>query len=189
MRVKEEHKPDGNSQTFQEKFHDYFSKETYAGFFWQYNNNINPSLDEVRGKILVIQDFSGPVRYGPLFSEFIVQDNYNPKNPDRIPKKKESILENFNLAQQHGMRMLISHLSAYSAQLPFLTPKSMSKATNPYMNDLIMKEKPNYVGIIPADFPESSLIYAVIRTNEEFQRFQTRTSFRQLARFNKTSGL
>lgn len=173
MRVKEEHKSEGNTQSFQEKFNDYFTKDSYTKFFWQVKDtNFNPPLDEVRGKIVVIQDFFSSVRYGPSFSQFTVQDNYNPQKPDRISKKKASVLENFNLAQKSGATMFISHLSAYSAQLPFLTPRKMSETMNPFMNDLIIKEKPNYVGIVPADFPDSKLVYSVIRTNEEFQRFQ-----------------
>jgi len=176
MRVKEEYKPAGNTQSFQETFNSYFIKDAYLRFFWKMNTNINnPPLDEVRGKILIIQDFSSPIRYGPSFNQFFVQDNYNPQKPDRIPKKKDSILENLNYAQRTGATMFINHLSCYSSQVPFLTPKKMSKTINPYMIDLITQKKPNYVGIIPSDFPESDLIYTILRTNEEFQQFQVRS--------------
>jgi len=43
---------------------------------------------------------------------------------------------------------------------------------NPFMSDLIKRYKPNYVGIIPADFPHYELILAIIRTNEEYQIYQ-----------------
>jgi len=45
------------------------------------------------------------------------------------------------------------------------TPSIVASYTNPYMLDLIVNNNPAYVGIIPADFPSSNLILAVIRAN------------------------
>ena len=43
---------------FCEKLNGYIG--TYQDFFWKKNNNSNPTLGEVRGKIVILQDFQQP---------------------------------------------------------------------------------------------------------------------------------
>lgn len=167
MRVKEEYDADKNTRSFHETFNEYFTK--YSRFFWKFNNNINPSLDELRGKIMIIQGFDGPIKYGPLFSEFNVQDNYSPSGGTRgrrFSNKFGSILENFDRAQNSGATMFINHLSAFSKAffIP-ITPLGFAERMNNDMKKLISERRPKYMGIIAADFPDSDLISAIVMTN------------------------
>ncbi len=171
MRVTEEHTPYLNTRRFHETFNEYFTK--YSRFFWK-NNNINPPLEELRGKIMVIQSFDSPIKYGPLLNSFDVQDNYEPKGDifggGKVEDKQKSIFESFAKAQSPPLQMIINHLSAYSKSVfKPITPLGFAERMNPYMLSLISGRKRNYVGIIAADFPDFNLINAIVQLNFQVQ--------------------
>ncbi|MED3541636.1 phosphatidylinositol-specific phospholipase C [Bacillus toyonensis] len=56
MRIKEEYNPTGNTRTFSETFESFWTPNQQ--YFWNPTNS-NPTLGEVRGRIIVLQDFSG----------------------------------------------------------------------------------------------------------------------------------
>jgi 1-phosphatidylinositol phosphodiesterase len=56
MRVKEEHTPAATTRTFEETFRDRYWK-TRPGTFWEGTSD-NPRLGDLRGKIVVLQDFA-----------------------------------------------------------------------------------------------------------------------------------
>ncbi len=155
MRVKEEHNPESNTRSFEETFKTYYYK--YSEFFWIYNNNDNPTLDMLRRKIVVLQDFSTiSTLYGLKYNSFNIQDEYS---VTVIPTKQSNIRDWYRKAGK--TRRIINYLSGVGA----FTPSIVASYTNPYMLDLIVNNNPAYVGIIPADFPSSNLILAVIRAN------------------------
>lgn len=164
MRVKQEHTSEKNTRSFEETFDEYFPRYP----FWIYDGTHNPTLDNVRGKIVVIKNFNSQT-CGPFLLDFKIQDNYN---PDTIKDKLESIREHVNLAKS-GVQMVINHLSAY--RILMNKPRSMAHFTNNFMTWLLKfspMEPLNYVGIIPADFPHYELILAIIRINDEYQNYQ-----------------
>ena len=156
MRLKKEYKDQDNSRTFEQTFKTYLSK--YSNFFWKYNGNNNPNIGMIRGKIVILQDFAGSL-YGLDFSSFNIQDNYSVSS---LNSKKSSVLEFYRKAGK--TRRIISHLSSYGA-IGYLTPGENSGPVNDFMSYLIRTNNPAYVGIIPADFPDKTLISVVIATN------------------------
>jgi 1-phosphatidylinositol phosphodiesterase len=74
MRIKDEH--DGsNTRTFDSVFGDYWN--SYRSYFWQNaSHETNPTLGELRGKIVVLQDFTSSNSYGLSFGSINKQDNY-----------------------------------------------------------------------------------------------------------------
>ena len=84
--------------------------------------------------------------------------------------KKNSIQENFNLAQKPGAEMFINHLNAYKS--PLSTPQDFADVCNRFMSYLIRENKPKYLGIVVVDYPDSTLITVVIRTNDELRNYQ-----------------
>jgi 1-phosphatidylinositol phosphodiesterase len=63
VRVKEENdRPPENCgrRTFGEVFAKYHAKEEWNRIFWPYTGTRNPALAQVRGKIVILQDFTGP---------------------------------------------------------------------------------------------------------------------------------
>ncbi len=169
MRVKEEHVPRNNTRSFEETFEAYFKEHNCL---WEYNGNVDPPLGQLRGKILFIQNFESRKQYGPRLSDFQLQDDFD---LDNYNQKKNSIRENMISAQKEGAKMFINHLSAVS--IPFINPRAYSAITNPFMCNQIKIYRPDYVGIVVADFPDYRLIHAIIRTNEEFHHKQISSSF------------
>ncbi len=75
MRVKEEYDPAENTRTFEETFRDYYWKN-YSGSIVVPSSD-NPTLGEVRGKVVILQNFSASQRYGIDYGSFSIQDEYN----------------------------------------------------------------------------------------------------------------
>jgi 1-phosphatidylinositol phosphodiesterase len=69
IHVVEEYSPSGNTRTFEDTFISY--KNTYSTIIWNPTTQ-NPVLGEVRGKIVIIQDFSGLSIHGLMYSTFTV---------------------------------------------------------------------------------------------------------------------
>lgn len=75
MRVKKEGDGGGNTESFEQTFVSKYyqlNKES----FWQGTGD-NPTLDEIRGKIVVLQNFAADHRYGiPYPGNFSIQDSW-----------------------------------------------------------------------------------------------------------------
>jgi 1-phosphatidylinositol phosphodiesterase len=74
MRVKEEYNPEKNTRTFEETFRDYYWKDWNASF-WKPTSD-NPRLGDIRGKIVVLQNFPAGTKYGINYDSFSTQDDY-----------------------------------------------------------------------------------------------------------------
>ncbi|RGP42364.1 hypothetical protein BTW32_31145, partial [Bacillus thuringiensis] len=73
MRLKEEHTAD-SSLTFEQIFVNY--RNNYSSLFWSPSSQ-NPTLDNIRGKIVLLQDFSASQTYGIRYSSLTIQDRYD----------------------------------------------------------------------------------------------------------------
>ncbi|EEM68354.1 MULTISPECIES: phosphatidylinositol-specific phospholipase C domain-containing protein [Bacillus cereus group] len=73
MRIKEEHTPENNTRSFSETFADY--KSQYSELFWNWSSD-NPKLSGIRGKVVVLQNFSGD-RFGISYNTLNIQDQYS----------------------------------------------------------------------------------------------------------------
>ena len=164
MRVANEHEAAENTRSFTATFQSYVDK--YPDLFWLHNGNRDPTLRLIRGKVVVLRN--GPRsqnidwKYGlDFFGDFIIQDNYEASKAEKM----KSVYDMF-VRTQNGVRKVINHLSAVSTNIFTLKiPKAMAEDLNPYMIDLIVKNRPSYVGIVTADFPSDNLIDKVIGIN------------------------
>ena len=75
MRIKDE--TNGlNTISFEDAFKTYHAK--YSNVFWNNSSHeTNPTLGELRGKVVVLQDFTANGLYGLYYSSLNAQDNYN----------------------------------------------------------------------------------------------------------------
>ncbi|XP_064425550.1 1-phosphatidylinositol phosphodiesterase-like [Latimeria chalumnae] len=80
MRVKEGYKPAQNTQRFDITVAQDL-REVGASWFWQWPNL--PTLGEVRGKIVVLQNFDGPTM-GIPYSSLDISDEYQIASPKKI---------------------------------------------------------------------------------------------------------
>lgn len=122
MRVKEEHEPADNTRSFSETFGAYWSDPRYAPYFWA-PTSTDPSLDEIRGRIVVLQDFSlAPTTYGIDYGSLNIQDDYVVSSItaqyDKWLKVKAH-LERAHQAQATWHTPYMNYLSGSTGVLPY----------------------------------------------------------------------
>lgn len=121
VRVKEEHTPSGNTQTFNETFLDYYSE--YQDIIWKGGSD-NPTLNEVRGKVVFLQDFSGP-RFGIDYDSFDIQDRYQLGSNWDLYGKWEAVEDHLWKAAASG-KSSISYLSGSGGSFPYFVASGHS---------------------------------------------------------------
>ena len=81
MRIGDVGNAQGNTLPFDQVFANYYNR--YAPLFWTNNQHEgNPALSELRGHIVVLQDFPSSTQWGLDYSLFNIQDNYVLSNGD-----------------------------------------------------------------------------------------------------------
>ncbi|HHP1053983.1 phosphatidylinositol-specific phospholipase C [Bacillus cereus group sp. BfR-BA-01354] len=109
MRIKEEYNPTGNTRTFSETFESFWTLN--QRYFWNPSSN-NPSLGEVRGRIIVLQDFPGFNRnFGIGWGQLAIQDRWEVAGLNDIYNKWISVKNHFFNAMNNRNRIHINHLS------------------------------------------------------------------------------
>ncbi len=78
MRIKREYKDDGNTRAFWQTLDDYLDNGVCADYIWKpASPDPNPRLKDVRGKIVILRDFSSPKNYGINYHSLSTQDTYH----------------------------------------------------------------------------------------------------------------
>ncbi|MEA2687963.1 MAG: 1-phosphatidylinositol phosphodiesterase, partial [Candidatus Eremiobacteraeota bacterium] len=126
MRVKQEFTAMGNTRSFEETFKNVYWNN-YKDYFYAGSSD-NPSLDSMRGKIVILQDFSGD-RYGIKYNtdNFDIQDDYKLKtNADLYDKwrKVKVQLEQANTGDTS--KKYINFLSASAGSFPYFVASGHS---------------------------------------------------------------
>jgi 1-phosphatidylinositol phosphodiesterase len=184
MMVKEEYKPAGNTETFDDTFQRYLSGTEQ---FWFLGNTI-PKLGEVRGKILLVRRFDAFIPFGQtegiaatpdLWTDnatftiaggafLMVQDQYNVSTilPVSINKKWKQISNLLSLAQedQFDDDWYMNFLSGSSA---FAFPNHVAAQINPKLQKYLTSNnlQGKKIGTIMMDFAPRALINQIIALN------------------------
>ncbi|HDR8054685.1 TPA: phosphatidylinositol-specific phospholipase C domain-containing protein [Bacillus cereus] len=117
MRLKEEHTAEDGSLSFEEIFKKYWNNN--ISYFWNPNSfsgtdKTNPKLGDVRGKIIVVQNFTASQTYGIYYSSLSPQDLAEiDNNADAVYSKWTKVKE--KLVEAHGSSkstIYLNHLSA-----------------------------------------------------------------------------
>ena len=126
MRVKEEYKPEGNSRSFADTFNWYAGQ--YPGLFWKYDGNYNPLLSQIRGKVVLLQDFKADPPVGiAWYPPVTVQDDYAFKNNWDLYKKWETVKRYLNNANTDTQdRIYINFLSGSGGSFPYFVASGKS---------------------------------------------------------------
>ena len=174
MRIKEEHKPVGNSRSFSDTMNSFFNQNEFRDYFWRgsydmsgmFRNDHDPILAECRGKIVILQNFNG-YQFGLGYKSFFeIQDEYTVTSYDL---KRESIKKCIINAKEIEVfkKGLINHLSGVGSLGFNPTPFGVAKKTNTFMHACLQnkEESLEYVGIVVADFPDQNLVHLIIKTN------------------------
>ncbi|MEW5317237.1 MAG: hypothetical protein WDW38_008554 [Sanguina aurantia] len=111
-----------NSQTFDQTFQAYEKK--YAPLFWNNSGkSMNPSMQSLRGRIVVLQDFNGDVgahTHGIKYSSFAtIEDNYSLDN-DQLYSKWNAVRDNLNKAASGpSTATYMTYLSGSGGSTPY----------------------------------------------------------------------
>ncbi|WP_176548463.1 phosphatidylinositol-specific phospholipase C [Bacillus toyonensis] len=178
MRVKNEHEQDLNR--YQEIFQGYW--DSYKSYFWNPTSN-NPTLGEIRGKIVVIQNFRSNKQFGIQYDSLNVQDQYDVSN---LPAKWDAVKSQIDLANNDVNHIYLNHLSGtHFNLLTGNTPADVAKYINPktvaYVGGLGVfngldpsrwtetnVNNINHTGIITADFPDFEFSAQIINKNAPY---------------------
>lgn len=122
VRVKQEHTEEGNTRSFEATFADYYQQ--YAGYIWQPTGQ-DPLLNEVRGKIVFLQNFSG-ARYGLNYAgSFSIQDDFEMGTNWDLYSKWEKVKAQMIRANALG-HSSINYLSAAVGSFPYFVASGHS---------------------------------------------------------------
>lgn len=127
MRVKEEYNPTGNTRTFASTFKYYL--DMYPGLFWAYNMNNNPQLKDIRGKIVLLQDFhtEGLEYMGIPYHMAEVQDEYHLRTNWDLYSKWEKIKAHLEKAAYGNPNLIhINFLSGSGGSFPYFVASGKS---------------------------------------------------------------
>ncbi|MDT3497923.1 phosphatidylinositol-specific phospholipase C domain-containing protein [Bacillus toyonensis] len=111
MRLKEEHDAEDGSQSFEQIFINY--RNNYSSLFWS-SSSQNPTLDNVRGKIVLLQDFSTSQTYGIRYSSLNTQDQYNvvgSSTPDAMYGKWTAVRNHLMRTNSDKTQIHLNYLS------------------------------------------------------------------------------
>lgn len=127
MRLKEDTDPETGSQSFEQIFNNY--KEGNAPYFWDPDSvasseRNNPKLEDVRGKIVILQNFTASQTYGINYDSLYIQDKFEVGiGPNGIYDKWNSVkahLLQANNNSQNG-KIYLNHFSGTGGGLALLT--------------------------------------------------------------------
>lgn len=146
MRLKEEHDAEAGSLSFNEIFERY--KNDYSRLFWTPTSQ-NPTLDEVRGKIVLLQDFSASQTYGIQYSSLNIQDQYDVKGdkPDAMYNKWLSVKDHLNHANDDTTQIHLNYLSGTDGEVeafikgiyPWFVASGYQGSSNNSRKDMIIE--------------------------------------------------
>lgn len=145
----------------------------YGDYVWQSDNYANlPTLGEVRGKIVILQDSDSPVQLGPLWSSFHVQENQIFQNWDQI---REGIVASASGAADSMYVNYITSGSLKDAGGYFDDDtRTWQHGFNKQVYDFLWPPwewesilESQRIGIIMMDYPGPDLIYLIIHGYNE----------------------
>lgn len=113
MRVKEEHTPVQPTRPFPEVFRQVYWERYKDYMYEERQHHTNPTLGEMRGKIVILQDFPDPVyRYGLAYLSFSIQDNFRLRNNWALHDKWLAVRNHLNAAENgHRATKFMNYLS------------------------------------------------------------------------------
>ena len=174
MRIKQESSHVDDS-TFNNAFLNHYANDSYwKNYFWDNggDNEQNPKLGDIRGKIVVLYNVAG-LNFGLDYAHgiFDIQDDYNAN----YSKKLNDVINYMNRANTGNI------------DTGYINYLSSTNVNSGEMNDAIVEEleTKNYhrVGILAANFPTERLITDIIDTNIDIMNRKTILSIENAPRY------
>ncbi len=179
MRMKKEHTEEENTRTYEETLDHYVeenpdTRDVLSERLWapEQGEHRVPDLGEVRGRIVIVQDFSASRDYGVHWNgpALDIQDDYRVPTLFDIPAKWESARAHFAAtAEGPDTTLYVNHLSGSGA--PLANPREVAwgalgiRGVNPRAVDHLNASGADRTGVVVMDFPSQELTDLVIAHN------------------------
>ncbi|KAK9526745.1 hypothetical protein VZT92_015428 [Zoarces viviparus] len=156
MRVKEEY-----SETYDiyGAVVDYIQRHADWDLLW--HSRLVPTVGEARGKLIVLQDFSGPdlgMRYGSLD----IADDWSVPTLIQVKEKWQNVYEHLEAAPAGNHAQIFLTFSSGAGL--FAYPRAVAQRVNPQLYDYLRAKTDlnQRLGIVCMDFPAAPIIQMII---------------------------
>lgn len=180
IRMKKEHTEEENTRSYEETLDHYIeqdpdTREVLGERLWRPPVGSGahvPDLGEVRGRIVIVQDFAASRDYGIRWGgpATDIQDDYRVPTLFDIPAKWKKVRTHLEKAASGSSGTLyVNHLSGSGA--PFANPREVawgflgSRGVNSYAVAHLRQAPLERTGIVVMDFPDRELIDLVLARN------------------------
>lgn len=178
MSVKEEHTPSGNSMTFEQRFIQY--TKTFDSLFRL--GSAIPSLEEARGKIVLLRRFNSDQSLGiPAYYNWSDNTSFTIQNSPSTIKVQDAYQVSSNSDKWNGISTLLNtskntdpasgtlflnFTSGYQKKL-WVIPNipSVSKEINPKLLNYFKQQSTGNFGVVITDFMHTDLAESIFKTN------------------------
>lgn len=179
MRMKKEHTEEENARSYEETLDHYIrenpdTRDVLGERLWvpERGGDHVPDLGDVRGRIVIVQDFSASRDYGIHWNgpAIDLQDDYRVPTLFDIPAKWEAARAHFDAAARGGDDLLyVNHLSGSGA--PWANPRDVAwgalgqRGVNSYATAHLRDSQASRTGVVVMDFPDQGLTDLVLARN------------------------
>lgn len=179
MRMKKEHTEEENTRSYEETLDHYIeedpdTRDLLSEHLWMPGQDADrvPDLGEVRGRIVIVQDFSASRDYGVRWNgpALDIQDDYRVPTVFDIPAKWESARAHFDdTAAGPNDVLYVNHLSGSGA--PLANPREVAwgalgiRGVNDRAVDHLRPAEASRTGVVVMDFPSQELTDLVLAHN------------------------
>ncbi|WP_017583566.1 phosphatidylinositol-specific phospholipase C [Nocardiopsis valliformis] len=179
MRMKKEHTEVENTRTYEETLDHYIhenpdTRDVLSKRLWVPEPGAEgvPNLGEVRGRIIIVQDFSASRDYGVHWNgpALDIQDDYRVPTLFDIPAKWEKVRDHFDATEAGpGDVLHVNHLSGSGA--PWANPREVAwgalgiRGVNHRAVDHLRPAAASRTGVVVMDFPSQELTDLVLAHN------------------------
>ena len=158
VRLKKDHDGGGNTRSFATQL------ERYMG---RYGTNVHrssspvldPTLQEIRGKILILDDFPGTSDYAPMqYDGLVKQDDYTLGNNWDLYGKWLKVKGHFRAANASGVR--VNYLSASGGSFPYFVASGHVSPGTDAARLATGRTTPGWADAYP-DFPRTACFFGI----------------------------
>ncbi|XP_037329225.2 1-phosphatidylinositol phosphodiesterase [Pungitius pungitius] len=133
----------------------------YANWDLLWHSRLVPTMGEARGKLIVLQDFSGPdlgIRYGSLD----IADDWRVPTVLHVKEKWQSVYKHLEAAPAGNKAQIFLTFSSGAGVFAF--PRAVAQRVNPQLYDYLgaKTDLNQRLGIVCMDFPAAPIIEMII---------------------------
>ncbi|MDY7233339.1 phosphatidylinositol-specific phospholipase C domain-containing protein [Hyalangium rubrum] len=167
MRVKKEHTEENVTRSFHQTFEAYRDQPAYSPYIWRGTHV--PTLGEVRGRIVILDDFGGGA-YGVSWGSLQLQDDWTVDTLFDIDDKWNKVRTHLDQTTAGAPSTLYVNFLSGSSVLafPYMVAGGdglSNRGVNDYAIDHLVGGHAQRAGVMMMDFPGAGLIDAILALN------------------------